>query len=118
MTTGDCLNILEGHIDGITSVHLSSDDRYVLSGSRDNTARLWDVETGKCLRIFKGHTHWVNQVYLSNDSRYILSASEDGSLRIWELDWELDELSDAERQQDILPESSDQTGMVTHRKLT
>jgi WD40 repeat protein len=36
-------------IDGRASRHLSPDGRIALTGSSDNTARLWDVATGLSL---------------------------------------------------------------------
>jgi WD40 repeat protein len=32
-----------------------SDGRRVVSGSYDNTLRVWDVDTGECMRELKGH---------------------------------------------------------------
>jgi WD40 repeat protein len=37
-----------------------SDGRRVVSGSYDNTLRVWDVDTGKCWRELKGHG-WVSE---------------------------------------------------------
>jgi WD40 repeat protein len=31
----------------------------VLSGSEDNTIKLWNVNSGKCLKVFKGHLNFV-----------------------------------------------------------
>ncbi|MEL7509265.1 MAG: hypothetical protein AAFN42_18170, partial [Cyanobacteria bacterium J06554_1] len=36
------------------SVSLSGDGRHALSGSSDNTLKLWDVSTGDCLATFCG----------------------------------------------------------------
>jgi hypothetical protein len=40
---------LQGHVDGVTGVDISADGRYLLTGSLDNTVRLWDAATGKSL---------------------------------------------------------------------
>jgi WD40 repeat protein len=32
-----------------------SDGRRVVSGSKDKTLRVWDVDTGECVRELKGH---------------------------------------------------------------
>jgi WD40 repeat protein len=32
-----------------------SDGRRIVSGSDDNTLRVWDVDTGECVRELKGH---------------------------------------------------------------
>ena len=36
--------VLRGHESGVTSVSISADNRWVLTGSIDNTARLWDMD--------------------------------------------------------------------------
>ena len=45
-----------GHSDYVNSVAFSPDGTQVLTGSDDNTAKLWDSETGKLVRTFAGHT--------------------------------------------------------------
>ena len=41
--TGRNVLCLKGHTDGVTSIAFAPDGRRVLSGSRDSTARIWDV---------------------------------------------------------------------------
>jgi WD40 repeat protein/serine/threonine protein kinase len=79
------LQTFEGHTDGVTSVALSSDKRFALSGSIDSTLRLWDITNGVCLRTFEGHTGPVSSVDLSNDGRFALSGSRDKTLKIWDI---------------------------------
>jgi hypothetical protein len=59
----------------------------VVSGSRDETVRIWDVGSGACVRTLEGHINWVNAVALSPDGRWVVSGSDDQTLRIWGLDW-------------------------------
>src|SRR5260370_1470726 len=66
-------------------VTLSADGHFVLSGSDDQTLRLWEVATGRCLRIFQGHTDGVRSVSLSADGHFALSGSDDQTLRLWEV---------------------------------
>ena len=70
------------------SVSFSPDGRYALSGSYDETLKLWDVKTGKCLRTFNS---LVYSVCFSPDGRYALSGSSGNTLKLWALDWELEE---------------------------
>ena len=35
------------------------DGRRVVSGSLDNTLKVWDVATGECLATLEGHSHAV-----------------------------------------------------------
>ncbi len=74
------------HDSGILGCAFSSDGRYLLSASSDNSLRLWDSDTGKEMRQFTGHTGWVNGCAFSNDGRLILSASSDHTLRLWDSD--------------------------------
>ena len=84
-TSRCCLRTFEGHTSSVASVFLSADGRYALSGSWDNTLRLWEVCSGHCLRTFEGHTHVVTSVFLSADGRYALSGSRDNTLKLWEV---------------------------------
>ena len=74
----------EGHTEGVGSVAYAADGRRALSGSNDNTVRLWDVETGKELRRFEGHADHVTTVAISPNGRLALSASKDGTARLWD----------------------------------
>jgi WD40 repeat protein len=46
---------LHGHTDSIFSVSISPDKRYIISGSFDESVRLWSIHTKNTLVIFKGH---------------------------------------------------------------
>ena len=74
-----------GHTKSVGSVAISPDGRTALSGSDDNTLKLWDLATGKELRTFTGHTRWVRSVALSPDGRTALSGSDHNTLKLWEL---------------------------------
>ena len=54
-----------GHKDAVWSVALAPDGQHALSGSYDQTLRLWDVRTGKELGQFQGHTGPVLSVAFS-----------------------------------------------------
>ena len=40
------MRTLAGHSARVTSVAISADGKRVVSGSYDNTVKIWDVETG------------------------------------------------------------------------
>ena len=46
---------LAGHTDGVTSCAFSPDGKLIVSGSLDNTLRLWEVRTGRCLTVLQWH---------------------------------------------------------------
>jgi WD domain, G-beta repeat/Caspase domain len=73
-----------GHSLSITSVAFSPDGCYVLTGSANKTARLWDIETGKEVRMFEGHEARITSVAFSPDGRYVLTGSGDNTARLWD----------------------------------
>ncbi|MEM9367772.1 MAG: DUF4365 domain-containing protein, partial [Planctomycetota bacterium] len=57
----------------------------VLSGSDDNTARVWDLGSGTCRATLEGHSARVWSVSLSSDGQTALSGSDDNTVRVWDL---------------------------------
>ena len=74
-----------GHTGPVMSIALSPDGRYLVSGSRDKTIKLWELSSGRELRTFTGHTYVVSSVALSPDGRYLVSGSYDGTVRLWDV---------------------------------
>jgi WD40 repeat protein len=66
----------------VNSVAVSSDNRHVVSGSEDNTVRIWNVLTGEEEHILRGHSE-VYSVAVSPDNHHIVSGSWDNTVRIW-----------------------------------
>jgi hypothetical protein len=67
-------------------VAVTPDGRYAVSGSVDQTLRLWDLESGHTLRILEGHTNRVYAVAVAPDGRRAVSGSADQTLRLWDLE--------------------------------
>ncbi|KAJ3124366.1 hypothetical protein HK098_001190 [Nowakowskiella sp. JEL0407] len=84
--TTNLVNTFKGHTREIRSMAISSDGKYIVSGSCDDTVKIWDFETGEELKTLVGHTHWVNAVAISHDGKYVVSGSEDKSIKIWSVD--------------------------------
>ncbi|MDX4038461.1 caspase family protein [Aliarcobacter skirrowii] len=76
---------LHGHSYIVNSVAISSDNRYIVSGSDDTTVRLWDFKSGKLLKTLNGNSNIVNSVAISSDSRYIVSGSDDTTVKLWDI---------------------------------
>jgi WD40 repeat protein/serine/threonine protein kinase len=103
VATDQCLHTLDGHTGAVTSVALTADGRYALSGGTDKTLKLWEAATGRCLRTFQGHTDAITAVAVSPDGRYAVSASADRTLKLWVLDWELEDNPPADWDDGALP---------------
>ena len=78
---------LKGHTDSVYTVAFSRDGRYILTGSFDKTAKVWDADNGEELFSLKGHTHEVFSVAFSPDGRRILTGSNDRTVKVWKPQW-------------------------------
>lgn len=74
---------LKGHSHIVQDCALTPDGAYALSGSWDNTMRLWDMTTGKTAQRFVGHTGDVMSVSISESVRFFVSASRDKTVKVW-----------------------------------
>ena len=78
------LTVQVGHHNIINSVSFSSNEKYLLSCSMDNTIKIWDVSTGLLIRTLEGHNHSVQSAEFSNNLKYVLSASLDKTIKLWD----------------------------------
>lgn len=75
-----------GHTDSIFSVNFSPIEGYILTGSWDGTARLWDIQSGKTVRTLVNHKDDIRSTAFSPDGKYVVTGSFDHTARIWSAD--------------------------------
>ena len=73
------------HKDFVYSVAVSPDGKMIATGSKDKTAKLWNLE-GKELQTLKGHKNSVWSVAFSPDGETIATGSGDNTAKLWNLE--------------------------------
>ena len=68
----------------VNSVAFSQDGNRVVSGSNDNTIRIWNVTTGEVEAELKGHTGCVISVVFARNGSRVVSRSCDRTVQIWD----------------------------------
>lgn len=68
----------------ITSAEFSHNDKYVLIGSYDPKAHIYDLE-GRLIKEFIGHKRGAISVAYAPDGTSIVTGSHDGTVRSWEV---------------------------------
>ena len=74
-------SVISEHVVALT---FSSDGTLLVSGSKDRTVSLYDIQTGGIIRTFYGHTGGIRSVSISPDCTMIASGSTDTTIRLWD----------------------------------
>ena len=80
---GECLRVFSGHTAHVFSLDLSPAGNVLVTGSVDETVRLWDVRRGTCMNVLPAHSDPVTSVRFSPDGTVVCSGSYDGLVRLW-----------------------------------
>ena len=86
LDTGKLLSTLKGHSDSVRSVTISPDNKKVVSGSDDNSIKVWELDTGRLLndiRAIEGYSSDI-PIAITSDNKKIVSGSDDKTIRVWE----------------------------------
>ncbi len=85
------LRTLRGHRQAVTSVAFSPDSRWIVTGSGDQTAKVWEVasglsadKAGRELLTLKGHIAQIASVAFSPDGQRIATGSWDRTAKVWD----------------------------------
>ena len=82
---GDTLVEFKGHSNFCFSVKFSPHGNLLVSGSFDETVKIWDVRNGECVATLPAHSDPVTGVDFNRDGTCIVSSSHDGLIRIWDV---------------------------------
>ncbi|KAG0317625.1 hypothetical protein BGZ99_006196 [Dissophora globulifera] len=76
-------SMMRGSLSDIYDLAWSPDGRYIISGSIDNTARIWDVKDAKCIHVIADHHHYVQGVAWDPLGEFVATQSSDRSVHIY-----------------------------------
>ncbi|KAI4896957.1 hypothetical protein NFI96_017924 [Prochilodus magdalenae] len=74
---------LRGHIEDVYDISWTGDGNFLVSGSVDNTAIMWDVQKGQKMCIFNDHKSYVQGVTWDPLGQYISTLSCDRVMRVY-----------------------------------
>ena len=75
---------LRGHAHEVYSCAVSADGAIIVSGSADQTLKVWDGWSGAERFTLRGHADFVYGCAVSADGMTIVSASSDETLKVWD----------------------------------
>jgi WD40 repeat protein len=81
--------IRSGHEEAITAMSISPDGRWLVTGSRDAAACLWDLQRvsdlGAPFLILTGHQEAIRAVTFSATGRWLATGGDDATTRLWDI---------------------------------
>ncbi|CAA6673787.1 unnamed protein product [Spirodela intermedia] len=88
--TMSCSYVLVGHTDIVLCLDtcvLNTGKAYIVTGSKDNSVRLWNAASKRCVGVASGHMGAVGAVAFSKKHRnFFVSGSSDRTIKVWGLD--------------------------------
>jgi WD40 repeat protein len=82
-------HLINGHKAEVSSVDFSPDpgSKYIVTASKDGTARLWDTASGEATGVvFTATSPIVTVAFSKPDGRYVLTGGFRGSLNLWNIE--------------------------------
>ena len=80
-----CAQTLTGHNSWVMSTAFNPKTPTVVSGSLDDSIRVWNIQTGAQLYTLTGHSRGVNTVVVSPTGQILASCSDDDTVKVWDL---------------------------------
>ncbi|XP_058066704.1 chromatin assembly factor 1 subunit B [Anopheles bellator] len=79
------MKILRGHMEDVYDLSWSANSAFLISGSVDNTAIVWDVMRGKSQAILQDHKGFVQGVAWDPQDKYVATLSTDRYFRVFDI---------------------------------
>ncbi|MCC5636036.1 AAA-like domain-containing protein [Nostoc sp. CHAB 5844] len=81
-----CRVVLSGHTATVDAVQFSPDGKWLGSGSRDSTTKLWNIaDLSVPPVVLQGHEGSVNTITFDADGQWLATGGEDTQARLWKV---------------------------------
>lgn len=77
---------LRGHEHSVSSSKFLPGDDRIISSSRDQTVRIWEIATTHCIKVIRPHSDWIRCAIPSVDGKFFITCSMDHTAHVVELD--------------------------------
>ncbi len=81
----ECVGVLQGHKSWVTTVAFNPRTPTLVSGSLDDTIKVWSLQTGNTMFTLQGHRRGVNEVAISAKGQVLVSCGDDNTVQVWNL---------------------------------
>lgn len=76
---------LASHTNSVWSVAISRDGQTLVSGSEDDTIKVWNLKTGNLNQTLSAHSDTVRSLAIAPDGQTLVSGSGDKTIKVWNL---------------------------------
>lgn len=84
-TAESCLQrTIKSNTSPVSSIAISPNNEYILTGDCDGSAKIWCTQTGALLHTLMGHNNLITSVVISPNNTYAATGDYDGSVKIWD----------------------------------
>ncbi len=82
---GKHVKSLNGHKTWVNCLEIVKSLKVIISGSQDQSIKIWSTDSGDCLQTLTGHKEEVECLAVSEENKFFVSGSDDETIKIWDL---------------------------------
>ncbi len=85
LNSKSCIRTILAHKASVSSVVLSNDNQFLITGSYDKTIKIWQFNTGQIIHTLSGHSKAITCLAINDNNQTIISGSKDSTIRFWDI---------------------------------